>query len=412
MDQDKIKYVGPFSQVVTMDDLPANGPLSDDQLIIHNNAYIRIKNGLVDNIIEEGDLKYVNERAIEKVDGPAVCLPGFIDAHTHLCFAGSRAKDYAMRNSGKSYLEIAKEGGGILNTVNQVRIATESELVEGVINRAMRHLKSGVTTIEVKSGYGLNVFDEMKMLEAIRSADEVVPADLVPTCLAAHTVPPEFEGQNEAYLDFIIDRLLPLVKDRELSERVDIFIEEGAFTVEQGRNYLLKARDLGFDLVVHADQFTVGGSDLAVEMGAISADHLEASGKLQIQKITTSTTIAVALPGASMGLGCGFTPARSILDQGGCLAIASDWNPGSAPMGHMLLQASVLGTFEKLSNAEVLAGITSRAASALNLADRGVIKVGNKADFAIFPVSDYREILYLQGMLKPSMVIKDGELVN
>jgi imidazolonepropionase len=189
-------------------------------------------------------------------------------------------------------------------------------------------------------------------------------------------------------------------------------VEEGAFGQEVAKVYLEKAQSLGFDITIHADQFHIGGSELAITVGAKSADHLEVSGSEEITNLAKSDVIATALPGASLGLGCAFTPARAILDQGGQLAIASDWNPGSAPMGDLLLQASILGTFQKLSNTEVLAGITVRAAKALGLQDRGILKPGLKADFLVFPTAQYNEILYQQGKMKPTNVIKNGKMVK
>jgi imidazolonepropionase len=223
--------------------------------------------------------------------------------------------------------------------------------------------------------------------------------------------PRDFLGSNSEYLELIIQELFPVMKKEKLTNRIDAFIEKSAFSPEEIKPYFQKAKELGFELTVHADQFSVGGSKVAVEFEARSADHLEASGDAEIQVLAKSNTIAVALPGASLGLGCAFTPARKLLDQGGALAIASDWNPGSAPMGDLLAQASILATFEKLSTAEVLAGITFRAAAALGLSDRGKLSQGQLADFILFPTSDYREILYQQGKLKPLQVWKNGKRI-
>jgi imidazolonepropionase len=197
-----------------------------------------------------------------------------------------------------------------------------------------------------------------------------------------------------------------------LCTRIDAFVEKSAFSPEEIIPYLKKAKQFGFDLTIHADQFSCGGSQVAVALGARSADHLETSGEVEIQALAQSSTVAVALPGASIGLGMAFTPARKLLDQGAILAIASDWNPGSAPMGDLLAQASILATFEKLSTAEVLAGITFRAAAALGLTDRGKLTTGQFADFILFPTADYREILYQQGKMKPVEVWKKGEKVE
>jgi imidazolonepropionase len=347
---------------------------------------------------------------IEILELPAgsVGVPGFIDAHTHSCFAGTRARDYALRNSGSSYLEIAKAGGGIWDSVKQTRKATPAELEALLLKRIRRFLNSGITTLEVKSGYGLSVSEEIKMLRVIRSASEKTEMDLVSTCLAAHTCPKDFHGSNVEYLQLLEAELLPLLVKEGLTSRLDAFVEQSAFTPSEILPYLKKGKTMGFDLTLHADQFTTGGSAVAISCGALSADHLEASGPAEIQALAKSEVIATALPGASLGLGCGFTPSRALLDAGACLAIASDYNPGSAPMGDLLTQAALLGTFEKLSNAEVLAGITFRAAAALGLHDRGRLVKGYKADIAVFQTEHYNEVLYHQGQLRPVQVLKNG----
>ncbi|SMD43994.1 imidazolonepropionase [Aquiflexum balticum DSM 16537] len=407
----KHTLIGPIRQAVTMANLPLKGALKDEQMEIISEAGILIKN---DRILQIGSYWDMYPEAqsigaeILNLKGDFVALPGLIDCHTHICFGGSRAKDYAMRNAGKSYLEIAKAGGGIWDTVTKTRKAGLEKLVQLTIQRANRHLKDGITTIEVKSGYGLSVEEELKMLRAIKQARENTHADLIPTCLAAHIPPKDFEGTHRDYLKAIAEELFPILKEEGLSNRIDAFIEDTAFSAEDIQSYFHKAKEMGFDITVHADQFYAGGSQVAVDFGAISADHLEASGEKEIRILAALDTIAVALPGASMGLGVPYTPARKLLDAGASLAIASDWNPGSAPMGDLLMQASILGTFEKLSNAEVLAGITCRAAAALNLNDRGHLVSGLLADIILFPTDDYREITYQQGRLKPGMVFKNG----
>ena len=393
--------------------LPLKGALSDEQLPIIENGGIIMVDEKINAIGPYPQIQEVaNGLNAENINiqTNTVCLPGLIDAHTHICFGGSRAKDYALRNSGKTYLEIAKAGGGIWDTVTETRKATTSSLIEGVKIRADRHLTHGVTTIEVKSGYGLSVQEELKMLRAIALANEQCQSDLIPTCLAAHMVPKDYKGSPADYLLEISTSLFPILKKEQLANRIDAFVEEGAFSPASIAAYYEKAKSMGFDITVHADQFSTGGSGVAVKYKAVSADHLEASSEKEIQILSKSNVVATALPGASMGLGCNYTPARRLLDAGAALAIASDWNPGSAPMGNLLLQAAVLGAFEKLSNTEVLAGITYRAAAALNLQDRGILKTGLLADFIAFPTNDYQEILYQQGMMPPSVVYKKGKL--
>jgi imidazolonepropionase len=393
-----------------MTGLPLKGALKDEQLPIIERGGILVSEGKILKVGVFDDLKS-DDVDIHPIEGVQVCLPGFVDSHTHICFGGTRARDYAYRNAGKTYLEIAKAGGGIWDTVTQTRKASQDELVEGIVSRSKKHLKNGVTTIEVKSGYGLSVDEELKMLRAIQHANATTNASLIPTCLAAHMKPKDWH-QDKDYLDVIINELFPIIKAENLARRVDAFVEESAFSPEEIKPYFQKAKEMGFDITVHADQFTTGGSQVAVDFDAVSADHLEVSTEKEIQLLAKSNTIATALPGASIGLGCAYTPARKILDAGGALSIASDHNPGSAPMGDLLTQASILGTFEKLSNTEVLAGITYRAAAALRLTDRGKLEAGAVADFVIFPTDNYQEITYHQGQLKPSEVWKKGTPIH
>ncbi|SEA64175.1 imidazolonepropionase [Pedobacter hartonius] len=400
---------GPFSQILTLEDLPLNGAIDDRRLQVIAGAGVITDQGL---ILETGNFEELYARnpgiQVEETAGENVLLPGFIDCHTHICFAGNRAKDYSMRIQGKSYLEIARNGGGIWDSVIQTRAADETALTALLQQRAERHLNEGVTTIEVKSGYGLDVANELKQLRAIRKVSESSVAELVPTCLAAHLLPKDFPGTAADYLNHVLKDLLPLVKAEDLAKRMDIFIEESAFSSIEALPYLRAAKAMGFQLTVHADQFSTGGLHIAVETGALSADHLEAVTEKEINLLKGSSTVAVVLPGASLGLGLPYAPARKLLDAGACVAIASDWNPGSAPMGDLLMQASVMSAAEKLGTAEVFAGLTFRAAQALGMNDRGMLIRGMKADMQAYPCNDYREILYHQGKLKPHMVWKNG----
>ena len=408
-----MELIGPISQLVTLRDLSLKGPINDSALHTISNAGIAIEDGTIKAVDTWDALLAAYPKAmITELKGAYVAVPGYVDCHTHICFGGNRASDFALRNAGVSYLEIAQSGGGIWDTVSQTRKCTEQELTQIVIKNANKHLQLGVTTIEVKSGYGLSVEEEIKMLRAINSGNNETAADLVATCLAAHLKPKDFNGSNEDYLHYLVTNLFPVLQSENLTKRIDAFIETSAFSVSEIAPYLQSAKELGFDITIHADQFTTGGSEVALQYGAISADHLEASEDKEIEALANSNTIAVALPGASLGLGCAFAPARKIIDKGGALAIASDWNPGSAPMGDLVCQASILATFEKLTTAEVFAGITFRAAAALNLFDRGRLIAGNKADFILYSTTDFREILYYQGSMRPSKIWKSGKLVS
>lgn len=400
--------IGPFAEIITMTQIPAGGPARDDQLGIIRNGGILIEDQV---ILAAGNFDLLASNGpdhIEEMPDAYVLLPGFIDSHTHICYAGSRAGDYTARIAGATYQEILMKGGGIYDTVKNTREAGSEELTYLTEKRIRQHFEHGITTLEIKSGYGLSTEDELKMLKVIKALEHWQEPDIIATCLAAHTLSPDFSSPKE-YLDNIIQELLPRIRKEDLATRVDIFIEENAFTPEEGYQYLLQAKTLGFRLTVHADQFTSGGSEIAARLKAVSADHLEVIRDEDIRNLVENGIVATVLPGASLGLGLPFAPARKILDAGGNLAIASDWNPGSAPMGDLLTQAALLSAYQKLSFAETMAGITCRAASALSLSDRGILDVGKRADFIAFNTNDYRDILYHQGSLKPSLIWKNGK---
>lgn len=404
------KLIGPFKQILTMKNTPDKGVLGDEKLDLVENGGVLSSEGKIIGVGNFDELAKI-ATSISQIESDQILLPGFVDCHTHLVWGGTRARDYTLRMSGESYEKILEQGGGIFDSVAKTRAAEKEELLDGLIRRANRHLMDGITTIEVKSGYGLDVENELKILEVVKEGNSKVAADLFPTCLAAHVCPKEFTDKK-AFLRHIENELFPLLKSKQLANRIDIFVEPSAFPVEIAKEYMQAAKNLGFDLTMHADQFHTGGSQIAVELGAKSADHLEASTDKEVEMLAKSNTVAVALPGASLGLGIQFTPARKLLDSGASLAISTDWNPGSGPMGDLLVQASILGIYEKLSSAEIFAGMTFRAAKALGLNDRGRIAKGMKADLVSFPFDDYREILYNQGKIKPSMVWKNGKEVK
>ena len=403
------ELIGPFSQIITMANLPERGAISDNSLEIIDDGGVVIEDG---KIIEVGDFLSLskNDLDVREITYPCVLLPGFIDSHTHVCHYGNRSDEYAKRNSGISYQQILEEGGGIHNTMNSTSNSTDEQLTDDTLNRLKRHFQEGVLTCEVKSGYAPNLEDEVRMLRIINEIDSSNDIDLIPTCLAAHVTPKKYESSKK-YLDSIVNELLPIIKEENLSNRVDIFIEEKAFSVTEASNFLEKIKS-DFYITAHANQFTSGGLKVGVDNGAVSVDHLEVITDQEIDYLSKSDTTGVVLPGCSLGLGIPFAPARKLLDNNCKVSIASDWNPGSAPMGDLLMQASLLGSTEKLSNAEVLAGITCRAANALSLEDRGSLENGKIADMIGFKTNDFRDILYNQGKLKPSFICKRGKIYN
>ncbi len=402
---------GPFTQIITMSNLPLNGPISEKDLEIICDGGIIVEKEL---IIEIGKFSLLANQCDEvfEITSPHVLLPGFIDCHTHVCFAGSRANEYSKKKEGISYQQILSEGGGIYDTMEKTALSSYDELKKLTENRLNRHFSEGVLTCEVKSGYGKDFENEIRMLQIINDIDTSNPYDLVSTCLAAHVPPKNADISSEKYLSSIINDLLPLIKKDKLSNRVDIFIEKDAFNVKEAKAFLKLANEKGFDTLVHGNQFTNGGLNVAVDSNSISVDHLEVINETEIKYLSKSKTSAVVLPGCSIGIGLPFAPARKILDHGCCLAIATDWNPGSAPMGDLLTQASIIAASEKLTNAEVFSAISFRAANVLGLKDRGVIEKNKIADFIGFNISDYKEILYNQGKIKPSFICKRGKVYN
>lgn len=385
------------------------GPLSDESMQIITKGGIIVENGIITMLGKFEELK-PQAKKINELGNHFVLMPAFVDSHTHICFAGSRAHDYAARISGKSYQEILQRGGGIYDTVNKTRQATEEELVDLMMERLDLQLGQGIGTCEVKSGYGLSLEQELKMLRAIKRANDQHRVDIVATCLAAHVLGPEY-NQPDEYLDMVVNDLLPVMVKEGLTNRIDAFVEPEAFSFEVTDRYFSKVRQTGFEVTVHADQFTSGGSELAVKYMASSADHLESSTDEDIARLGKSTVTATVLPGASLGLGMQYAPARKLLDAGCSLAIATDWNPGSAPMGDLLTQAALLSASEKLCAAETFAAMTFRAAKALGFTDRGILAPGKRADMIAFSTDDYREILYHQGQLSSKLVWKDGGIV-
>jgi imidazolonepropionase len=328
--------------------------------------------------------------------GGRLVIPGLVDCHTHLAFAGWRAEEFEQRLLGRSYLEIAAAGGGIASTVRATRAAGDDELLA----RAERVLEAvralGVTTVEAKSGYGLTLEDELKLLHVYRRLAAMQPVRLVPTLLAAHTVPPEHRAHRERYVDLVVEEIIPRVGNEGLARCCDVFVEESAFSVAEGRRVLEAGKRAGLAPKVHADQLTAsGGAELAAAVGALSADHLECVTDGGIEAMRRAGVVAVSLPIATIYLAQRPMPARRLIDAGVPVAVATDFNPGSAPSYDLPLAMMLACTLQRMTPAEVLKGATRYAAQAVGLAERvGSLEPGKAADFAVIDAPDATHWLY------------------
>ncbi len=328
--------------------------------------------------------------------GGALVIPGLVDCHTHLAFGGWRADEFEMRVRGKSYLEIAREGGGILSTVRETRAASEDDLLQRVRDFGVYMLRLGVTTVECKSGYGLTRDDEIKLLRVYRRLSEEGPMTIVPTLLAAHAVPGEYRDRRSEYVDEICEAIIPRVAEENLAEFCDVFVEDSAFTIEDARRIFSVASDHGLRPKLHADQLTDGGgAALAAEVSAASADHLECISESGIHAIAGSGAVAVCLPLATLYLRQSPMPARALIDAGATVAVATDFNPGSAPSYHLPLAMTLACVMNGLTPAESLRGATINAAAAIDRASSlGSLEVGKQADFVLVEAGSVNDWLY------------------
>lgn len=353
------------------------------------------------------------------LDAAGRCVvPGFVDPHTHLPWMGDRADEFELRLAGASYMEIMAAGGGIMSTVRATRQASVDELVAANLPRLQRMLAHGTTSAEMKTGYGLDTESEIKQLDAMYALQQQQPVELTYTFLPAHAVPAEYAGDTDGYVDKIVGEMLPAaaawMRARDTTLFCDVFCEAGVFDLAQTRRILEEARRLGFRLKVHADEFAgLGGTALAVEMGAVSADHLVYTPQADIEALGRGETVAVALPGTPFGLGHQeYTPAKAILEAGGALALATDLNPGTTWCESLPMMMALACRYMGLTQAQALVAATLNAAFAIGRgAEVGSLEVGKQADLLILDVSDYRHLGYRYGTNPVRGVIKKGELV-
>lgn len=368
--------------------------------------------------VRDGTIAWIGPPDIEAdevvdLDG-RLLTPGLVDPHTHIVFGGDRADEYARRAAGASYLEIAAAGGGIAHTMKSTRAASLDALVALARPRLDALLRCGVTTAEVKSGYGLTLDAELKMLEVVRRLDAEHPIDLVATFLGAHTVPPEYKADRARYLDLVVDEMIPAVAAAGLAEFCDVFIEEGAFTLDEAERVLKAGLAHGLRPKVHADQLSPGGgAELAARLGAVSADHLEHVSDFGVALLAEAGTVAVLLPGAAMFLGGDERPpARTLIDHGVRVALATDCNPGTCMTENLLLMLTLGMSRLGMSPSEVLTAVTAHAAQAVGRGDvAGTIAVGRPADLAVYDVPSHRHLPYRFGAIPTARVYKRGRLV-
>jgi imidazolonepropionase len=383
------------------------------EITVLEDAGLIARDGLISWVGPTAELPQIAEPA-QVIDAAGkTVLPGLVDSHTHLIWAGAREQEFEQRLEGRTYQEIAASGGGINATVTRVRQSSKEELMQLARGRLERLLRFGVTTVEVKSGYGLRLTDELKCLQAIADLNAAGPLALVPTFLGAHAVPPEFRGQTDAYVRLLLNKMLPEVACQGLAEFCDVFCETGVFDLDESERILAKARELGFLLKVHADELTpLGGAVLAARLDAVSADHLLCLTEEGCAALAASRTVATLLPGTAFFLGMPFAPARQLIDQGIPLALASDCNPGTCPSENLPLVGTMACTQMKMRPAEVLTALTLNGAAALRRADRlGTLEPGKEADILICDVPNHVQLFYHFGVNHVWRVIKRGRVV-
>lgn len=409
------------SQLLTLAGGPQRGKSLGRLGIIENGAVVvREEKILAVGTTAELKASYPNEPTFDAGDG--VLMPGFVDPHTHVIWAGDRANEFEMKMAGKPYLEILAEGGGILSTVKQTRAASIESLIAQTRSRLLRMFRNGTTTVEAKTGYGLQTATELRLLKALLTLADESPLDIAITFLGAHAIAPEFKDDPQGYTDLVCGAMLPMLKEwwethapRLPLPFVDVFCEDKAFNLEQSRQILAQAQSLEFPLKIHADEFgNLGGASLAVELGAASADHLVKTSDADIAALGKSDTVAVALPCTPFGLAeKEYTPAHKLMEADAILALATDCNPGTSWNESMQFAIALSCRYMGLTPAQAIAASTANSAHAIRRSDTiGSIEVGKQADMLILSVPDYRHLGYRYGTNLVKQVIKRGQVYS
>ncbi|UPA29892.1 imidazolonepropionase [Terrisporobacter glycolicus] len=407
-----IKNIG---KLVTMEGsfLPKTGK-GMNELIILENAYIAVVEGKVFKVGTGEDYKtLVGENTIIDDASGMLVTPGLVDSHTHLVHGGSRENEFSKKLNGVPYIQILQEGGGILSTVNSTKKATFDELYKKAKKSLDRMLEFGVTTVEEKSGYGLELETEVKQLQVAHKLDKDHPVDLVHTFLGAHAVPVEYKSNSDAYIKLLVEEIMPKVKELGLAEFCDVFCEEGVFSVEESNYILSKAKEMGYKLKIHADEIVpIGGAELAAKLGCISADHLMAASEQGLKDMAQKGVIANILPGTSFNLNKPSADGRKMIDLNVPISLSSDYNPGSCPSENLQLVMQLGCLNLKMTPNEVLTAVTINAAHCVDRATEiGSIEIGKKADIAVFDAPNVEYLMYHFGINHIDRVYKEGRLV-
>lgn len=407
------------SQLVTVaGDAPKRGDAQGDLQIIANGA-VAIRGEEIAAVGTTDEIRALATDGTRVIDaGGCVVLPGFVDAHTHVVFAGDRVNEFEMRLRGATYLELLKEGGGIMNTVRATRAAPLEQIVRESRRRLDGMLMHGTTTVEAKTGYGLDTFTELKLLRAIEQLDAAHAPDLVPTFIGAHAIPAEYKDRADEFVELVTEEMLPAahsaIRNPHSAFFCDVFCDDGAFTLKQSRRILERARELGFALKIHADEFVnLGGAGLAAELGAVSADHLMVTRRDEMKRMADANVVAVLLPATTFGLGkTDFANGRAFIEENVPVALGSDINPGTSWCESMPVVMAIATRYEKLTTAEAIVAATLNAAYATGAGERlGSLQPGKLADVLITNVPDYRYLAYRYGTNPIRAVVKRGHVL-
>lgn len=402
------------AQVVTPQGHTAIKGAAMKDVKIYENASVLIEDG---HIVAVGDgAEWAKTVPVDKqIDATGkTVLPGFVDSHTHFVFGGYRADEFLWRMEGMTYMEIMERGGGINNTMKATRNASAEELIEHSMDILEKMLAFGITTVEGKSGYGMDHDTELKQLEVMKELEQRQPVEIVRTFMGAHSIPPEYKGRNEEFLEFLGKEVMPDVKKADLAQFCDIFCEKGVFSIEESRKYLQQAKDMGFDLKIHADEIvTLGGAELGAELGCTSADHLLHASDEGIKALANSDTVATLLPTTAFCLKEPFAPARKMIDAGCAVALATDFNPGSGFTNSVPLMIALGVIYMGMTAEEAITALTLNGAAAVGRADTiGSIEEGKQADIVILQYPSYKFLPYHTGVNIVETVIKKGKVVH